>query len=65
MTEPASVVALRQLAAESRERRLVVRRSARALRPPAQPHPGAGEDDGEDELRDADGNLIAGEPRRC
>ena len=62
--EPASEVALRQLAAEARERRLVVRRSAPALRPPAQPDPEPGEHEAEEELSDPDGNPIAGEPRR-
>ena len=57
------MVALRQLAAEARERRLVVRRSARAPRPPAEPDPDAGEHEAEDDLRDADGNPVADEPR--
>jgi hypothetical protein len=63
--EPASVVALRQLAAEARERRRMLRRrSARPLRPPVEPRAHAGEDDGDEQLGHADATLLAGEPRR-
>jgi hypothetical protein len=64
VTEPASVLALRQLAAEARERRTAVRRSARPLRPPAQPHPDGGQHEAEEQLGDTDPGAAAGEPGR-
>ena len=63
--EPASVVALRQLAAEARDRRRMLRRrSARPLRPPVEPDTDAGQDDREEQLGHADADLVAGEPGR-
>ena len=62
--EPASVVALRQLAAEAAERRLVGRRSARAHRRAVEPDAGDGQHDREEDLRRADAALAAGEPGR-
>ncbi len=64
MTEPASVVALRQLAAEARERRMAPRRSVRALRPPAEPHADPGEHECEEDLGDTHAHPVTGEPRR-
>jgi hypothetical protein len=57
-------MALRQLAAEARERRTAVPWSARPVRPPAQPHADPGEHEGEEDLGDAHGHPVTGEPRR-
>jgi hypothetical protein len=62
--EPASVVALRQLAAEAADRRFRARRSAGAHRAPVQPQAHHGEHDAEEDLRHGDAVLPAGEPRR-
>jgi hypothetical protein len=64
MTEPASLIAMRQLASEARLRRTAwdPGRSG-AARPPEQEAADDGEDDGEDELTDAHAGLVAGEPR--
>ena len=61
--EPASVVAMRQLAAEARWRRGAPRaRRSAALRAPVQGRCHATEDRGEEQLGDPHDGLVAGEP---
>lgn len=61
--EPASVVAMRQLAAEARLRRAPPRaRRSAALRAPVQEGRHHREHDTEEQLRDPHDGLVAGEP---
>lgn len=58
MSEPASVIAMRQLAAEARARA----RWSAALRAPVQEGGHPGEDGAEEQLCDSHTRLVAGEP---